>query len=62
MALLARKEMETLVMQKQVILKNVGTEKYGRLLADVYVNDLHVNAHMLEKGLALPYSGKTKPS
>lgn len=62
MALLARTEMETLVMQKPVVLKNVGTEKYGRLLADVYVNGIHVNAHMLEKGLAVPYSGKTKPS
>jgi endonuclease YncB( thermonuclease family) len=62
MALCARTEMETLVMQKTVILKNVGTEKYGRLLADVYINDIHVNSHMLQKGLALPYSGKTKTS
>ena len=61
-AICARTEMETLVMQKQVVLKNIGTEKYGRLLADVYVNGIHVNAHMLEKGLAVPYSGKTKPS
>jgi endonuclease YncB( thermonuclease family) len=61
-ALCARKEMERLVLQKQVVLKNIGTEKYGRLLADVYINDLHVNAHMLQKGLALPYTGKTKPS
>ena len=61
-ALCARTEMETLVMQKQVVLKNVGTEKYGRLLADVFVNGIHVNAHMLQKGLAVPYFGKTKTS
>ena len=58
-ALLARKEMERLVLQKQVVIKNIGTEKYGRLLADVYINDLHVNAHMLQKGFAVPYSGRT---
>ena len=61
-AVCARTEMETLVMQKQVVLKNVGTEKYGRLLADVFVNGIHVNAHMLQKGFAVPYSGKTKTS
>ena len=61
-ALCAKKEMESLVMQKQVILKNVGTEKYGRLLADVYVNNLHVNEHMLKNRLAIPYYGKTKIS
>lgn len=60
MALCAKKEMEKLVMQKRVTLKNVGTEKYGRLLADVYVNDIHVNERMLKNRLAVPYDGKTK--
>ena len=60
MALCAKKEMECLVMQKSIILKNVSTEKYGRLLADVYVGNLHVNEHMLKNRLAVPYDGKTK--
>jgi endonuclease YncB( thermonuclease family) len=59
-ALCARKEMEKLVMQKKVVLKNVTTEKYGRLLADVYVNDIYVNEHLLKNRLAVPYYGKTK--
>ena len=60
MALCAKKEMEKLVMQKRVFLKNIGTEKYGRLLADVFVNNIHVNEHMLKNRLAVPYDGKTK--
>ena len=59
-ALCAKQEMEKLVMQKHVILKNVGTEKYGRLLADVYINNIHVNEHMLKTRLAVTYDGKTK--
>uniref|UniRef100_A0A6C0E2H2 TNase-like domain-containing protein n=1 Tax=viral metagenome TaxID=1070528 RepID=A0A6C0E2H2_9ZZZZ len=59
-ALCAKKEMELMVMQKRVTLKNVTIEKYGRLLADVYVNDIYVNGHMLKNRLAVPYDGKTK--
>jgi endonuclease YncB( thermonuclease family) len=61
-ALCARNEMERLVMQKEVVLKNIGIEKYGRMLADVYVDDIHVNDHMLKNRLAVRYSGKTKLS
>lgn len=60
MALCAKQEMANLVMQKRVTLKNVDTEKYGRLLADVFVNNIHVNEHMLKNRLAVPYDGKTK--
>ena len=62
MALCAKKEMEELVLQKTVILKNVGTEKYGRLLADVYINNICINEHMLKQRLAVKYDGKTKIS
>ena len=40
-------------MNKTVVLKNVKNEKYGRLLADVYVGDVHVNQFMLDNGLAV---------
>ena len=59
-AILARTELDRLIMHKMVQLKNVKNEKYGRLLADVYIDDLHVNQHMLDKGLAVIYDGGTK--
>ena len=59
-AQIAKQEMSDLVLNKIVTLKNVDTEKYGRILADVYIGDLHVNKHMIEKRLAVTYDGGTK--
>ena len=61
-AKLAKEEMTSLVLKKIVTLENVETEKYGRLLADVYVGDLHLNKHLIEKRLAVKYDGGTKCS
>ena len=47
-------------MNKEIILKNLKTEKYGRILADVYLDDLHLNQYMLDKKLAVKYDGGTK--
>jgi endonuclease YncB( thermonuclease family) len=41
-------------------LKNVKTEKYGRLLADVYIDQIHLNDYLLKKRLAVVYDGGTK--
>ena len=43
-----------------VELKNLETEKYGRILADVYIDGLHINNHMLVSRLAVKYDGGTK--
>ena len=59
-AQIAKKEMIDLIMNKIVTLKNVQTEKYGRILADVYIDDLHLNNHMIKKRLAVTYDGGTK--
>ena len=59
-AQIAKKELNDLIMNKMVTLKNVQTEKYGRILADVYIGDLHLNQHMIEKRLAVTYDGGTK--
>jgi len=61
-ALLARKEMEDLTFQKTVYLTNLQNEKYGRILADVYVDNIHLNQHMIKKKLAVNYDGATKQS
>jgi len=59
-AIRARKELEELIMGKTVTLKNVKNEKDGRILADIFVGDLHVNKHMIDKGLAVEYDGGSK--
>jgi endonuclease YncB( thermonuclease family) len=43
-----------------VILKNVSIEKYGRLLADIYYDNIWLNDWMLKNNYAVPYAGGTK--
>ena len=57
---ISQKALEKLILHKNVILKNTNTEKYGRILADVYCDDLHLNQWLLDHKLAVPYNGKTK--
>ena len=61
-ATIAKKFVSDLVMNRVVTLKNVQTEKYGRILADVYVGELHINKLLVEKRLAIGYDGGTKPT
>lgn len=60
----AKKEVMELILYKEVQLDNVGLEKYGRLLADVYIindnNKINIGQHLLNKGLAKVYNGGTK--
>jgi micrococcal nuclease len=60
LAVLSKDALTKQIIGKTVELKNVSMEKYGRLLADVFCNGIHINAWMLEKGFAVPYSGQTK--
>lgn len=61
LAIVARDELRKLILNKEVVLKNQAIDKYGgRLLADVFCNDIHVNAWLLENKHAIPYHGKTK--
>ena len=56
----AQKFVSDLVLNKYVTLQNVQNEKYGRILADVYINDIHVNSLLLQERFAVPYDGNTK--
>ena len=56
----ARDSLSQLIMNKNIALKNVKNEKYGRILADVYLDDLHINKWMIEQQFAVEYDGKTK--
>ena len=61
-AVKARDALRDKILQKQLLLKNVTTEKYGRLLADVYCNNVHLNKWMIDQRYAVEYSGGTKNS
>jgi endonuclease YncB( thermonuclease family) len=60
MAKQARDFLESLILHKYVILKNIKNEKYGRILADIYLHDTHINTFLIEERYAVKYDGKTK--
>jgi micrococcal nuclease len=60
MAVQAQMALSNLLLHKHVTLSNVSTDKYGRLLADVYVNGVNVCAWMLKHTCAQPYDGGKK--
>jgi len=56
----ARDAMTAMILQKDVTLKNVANEKYGRVLADVYLGNLHLNQWLIDQRFAVAYDGGTK--
>lgn len=63
-AKVARDFVSNLVFNKFIRLENVQTEKYGRILADVYIGDIHLNNLLIKERYAIKYDGgtKTKPT
>ncbi len=61
-AIKARDALSDRIMHKDVFLKNIKTEKYGRLLCDVYIGDNNLNEWMIQKRYAVSYNGGTKIS
>ena len=59
-AKVSRAALNDKLLHRVVTLKNVQTEKYGRILADVYLDDLHINQWMLDNNYAVKYDGGTK--
>ena len=59
-AVKARDALSERIMGKEVRLENVQTEKYGRLLCDVYLGNSHLNKWMIDERYALKYDGGTK--
>jgi micrococcal nuclease len=60
---LAKKSRDVLtemIFGKIVELRNVRLEKYGRLLADVYLGNLHLNQWLIDNKYAVQYDGGTK--
>ena len=58
----ARDALSALILHKNIVLKNVATEKYGRILADVYLDELHINKWLIDQRFAVKYDGGMKKS
>ena len=56
----AQEFVSNLVLNKYVRLENIASEKYGRILADVYIGDIHLNNLLLKERYAVKYDGGTK--
>jgi len=56
----ARDFLSSKILGKIVELKDIKNEKYGRVLATVYLNDKNINQLMIDKKHAIPYNGGTK--
>ena len=61
-AILVKNKLSEKILNQNVILENKQNEKYGRILADVILNNQNINDWMLEKKYAVKYDGKTKKS
>ena len=59
-AKMAQKFVSNLIFNKFVRLENIQTEKYGRILADVYIDDINVNELLIRERYAVKYDGGTK--
>ena len=59
-AFLSKSAVENKILNKIVTLENVGTEKYGRILADVIIDNISSGPWLIEQNLAVNYDGKTK--
>jgi micrococcal nuclease len=63
---IAKEALTKKIMSKHVYIRQEGKEKYGRILATVYLKNNetreyeNVNQWMIDEGYALPYDGKTK--
>lgn len=60
LAIKSRDALSTLLLGQIIELKNNKKEKYGRLLADIYYKDIHVNNWMLTNNYAVKYDGGKK--
>jgi endonuclease YncB( thermonuclease family) len=61
-AKLARDFVSSMILHKIVNLENIQNDKYGRILADVYLDGTHINSLLINERFAVKYTGGTKKS
>uniref|UniRef100_A0A6C0D8T6 TNase-like domain-containing protein n=1 Tax=viral metagenome TaxID=1070528 RepID=A0A6C0D8T6_9ZZZZ len=59
-AKVAQQALEKLILNQTVMLKNVTTEKYGRILANIYLGEIDISEWMLKNKYAVKYDGGSK--
>lgn len=59
-AIFVRDKLHGLLFGKIIDLQNISLDKYGRVLADIYLDDLHINQYMIENKYAYEYNGGKK--
>lgn len=60
LGIVARDALVKLIMDKVVRLENVSYDKYGRILCNVFLDDLNVSEWLISKNYAVSYDGGTK--
>ena len=60
MAIRARDLLHAKIYGQFVELKNIANEKYGRVLADVYLHNENINEWLIKEHVAIPYDGGKK--
>ena len=62
-AIIVRDVVSKMILHKDVVLKNIQTEKYGRVLAEVYIDGMNLNEYLVTHRYAVKYDGgkKVKP-
>ena len=53
----AEKHLAGLVLNKTVDIKGYGSDRYGRILAEIYLDEKNINLEMVKTGYAEVYSG-----
>lgn len=59
-AIECKNKLSSLILNKYISLKNIQNEKYGRILANVYLNELCINDLLIKERYAIKYDGKEK--
>lgn len=59
-AKIAKQRVTDLILNKRIEVRNIGTEKYGRVLADVFIDGQDIGTLLVNERLALRYNGGTK--
>ena len=60
LAIDVKKILNGMLMNRIITLKNVATEKYGRILADVYLENMSIAEWLLQNNYAVKYNGGEK--
>ena len=59
-AINSRNALSEKIFGHMIQLKNIDVDKYGRILADIYLGNQHINQWLLDSKYAIPYDGGTK--